>query len=119
MTQAQAVQETAMPSAAVEPGLTTQEMEDILRSTYPEMIKKSSVEIDAELERQYHEALDAIGAWQDRLAAIRVQIRHRLGNAQNAVRADGTAWAQRRVYPRAEYTVPASTVDAIYPVHRK
>lgn len=96
-------------------GKTAQEEEVELKGQVPAMVKGATAEIPAELKDAYDYALMAIGYWEEQKTLVLNQIRRNIGDAQTAT-VNGVPVAQRRVFTRKEYVVPATEIDAFWPV---
>lgn len=86
---------------------------DTLTQLHPAVEEGAEEPIPAALAAEFRAALDALDAAKDRAEEAKNRLRDRMGAAQFAVDADGRRLAQRLIYKRRAYEVPAGMVDQI------
>jgi hypothetical protein len=118
MTQTHEVPSTMPPQLVPPVGQTTEDQETALKGAFPTVVKGTSAEIPVELRDAYLYALMARSYWEEQVRLVTNQMRIHARNAQT-VTVNGVPVAQRRVFPRKEYVVPATEIDAFWPTTRK
>ncbi|NED57820.1 hypothetical protein G3I24_43905 [Micromonospora aurantiaca] len=86
---------------------------DTLTQLHPAIEDGAEEPVPAALAAEFRAALDALDTAKTRAEEAKNRLRDRMGAAQYAVDADGRRIAQRLIYKRRAYEVPAGMVDQL------